>query len=112
MCIRDRIDIGISSILFNIKDFKFPLFLKLNESDLVQYEGTYSAPNFPMKITITKVGTDLKAQGTDQPSFPLTALGKDKFGFTPADFTITFSPEKKTATIVQSGETIVLTREN
>lgn len=108
---RNEISNTVDSILFDVKDFKFPEFYKADEKKLSKYEGTYSSEDFPLKITITKNGDELKAQGTGQPSVPLTALEKDKFGFKPADFTIEFYPENNTATIIQYDEKYILTKE-
>lgn len=106
------ISIGVLSIIFDVKDFKFPEFYSADAENLSQYEGTYSKADFPLKITITKSGTELKAQGTGQPSFTLTPIAKDKFGLKEIDFEITFDVNKKTATIIQNGQTFVLTKES
>lgn len=42
-------------------------------------------------------------QATDQSSFSLTPISKDKFGFPAAGITIIFSPEEKTFILQQGG---------
>ena len=48
-----------------------------------------------MKITITKDGNTLIAQGTGQPAFPLEATDKDKFKFDQAGAKFEFNPTGK-----------------
>ena len=75
---------------FEQKGMKFELVLKdLSKSnelpnekveaeinqDLDQYVGTYQSPKLPMDLAITKKENALIAQGTGQPSFPLTTDG-------------------------------------
>ncbi len=57
---------------------------------LNKYEGVYSAPDFPMKLTIRKTGTGISGQGTGQPEFPLTAVNYTTFKFDPIGLELTF----------------------
>ncbi|MFP4470875.1 MAG: serine hydrolase domain-containing protein, partial [Bacteroidales bacterium] len=78
---RNDILIGVLSIYFG-REYDLPEFkpaLKLSADVLEQYTGTYSAPDFPLKITFTLDGNVLMAQGTGQPSFALEAFEPDKF---------------------------------
>ena len=103
----DSLFIGITSNGFNytmnnlvINTYKFskgaPITLpdltsvRLNEEELDNYIGVYSAPNFPLKITILTNSGNLMAQATGQPAFPLTAKSKQKFTFEDAGITIIF----------------------
>jgi len=69
------------------------------EAILSSYEGIYSAPSFPLKITIRKNGKRLSGQATGQSSFPLEAVSDTEFEFTQADLKIIFKKDHEGKTI-------------
>ncbi|MEX2512482.1 MAG: hypothetical protein WD398_06220 [Cyclobacteriaceae bacterium] len=84
--------IGALSIYFN-KPYTLPEFresLQLSSEELDVYLGTYSSPEFPLKITISKKGNTLIGQATGQPSFPLEAYDAHVFKFVQAGLTLEF----------------------
>ncbi len=104
--------IGLLSIVFNtpykIPDFKQVL---LKTEDLDQYLGVYSTPQIPLKVTVTKRGTTLVAEGTGQSAFDLDAGGNHKFTFDPAGIILLFDPAAGQMTLKQGGGTLLFTRE-
>ncbi|RYD99234.1 MAG: serine hydrolase [Sphingobacteriales bacterium] len=81
---------------------------------LSKYEGVYSAPDFPMKLTIRKTGTGISGQGTGQPEFPLTAVSESTFKFDPIGLELTFKNSADgvvTGMIVTQGKTFELKKE-
>lgn len=105
--------VGALSIYFG-KEYKLPVFEKeivLKSEDLDQYLGTYSAPNFPIKLTISKEGNLLKGQGTGQPAFVLECFETDKFKFDQANLKLIFYPAKNKMLLKQSGAEFELTKE-
>jgi D-alanyl-D-alanine carboxypeptidase len=95
------------------QDFKVPEFkaYKVESKDLDQYLGTYATTEIPLKLTITKEGDVLFAQGTGQPSFPLDATGKNKFTFDKVGVVMEFNPETKTLLLTQRGKELKFTKE-
>ncbi|MCL9805007.1 beta-lactamase family protein [Flavobacterium amniphilum] len=93
---------------FEVPDFKA---YKVESKDLDQYLGTYATTEIPLKLTITKEGTVLFAQGTGQPSFPLDATGKHKFTFDKVGVVMEFNPETKTLLLIQRGKELKFTKE-
>ena len=71
------ISITVLSAVFN-KEYSIPEFStsKFSSEDLDKYLGVYSSSQIPLKITITKKGSVLIAQGSGQPSFVLERLKK------------------------------------
>lgn len=70
--------------------------IKVPVSILSTYEGTYSAPDFPLDIRIfTKNGT-LYGQATGQPAFPLAAHSNTEFSFSQAAISMEFFKEDST----------------
>lgn len=105
--------IGALSIYFG-KAYDLPEFTEaivLMSEDLDQYLGVYSAPNFPLKLTLTKKNNTLIAQGTGQPSFPLECFAKNKFKFDVAKIELEFIPEDNKMILKQAGMTFELTKE-
>ena len=98
------IAIAVLSAVFN-KPFEIPEFktYHVTDADLDKYLGVYSSAQIPLKMTITKVNGKLFGQGTGQPSFPLEATGKDKFGFAQAGVVLEFNPTDKTMILKQGG---------
>ncbi|WP_327018739.1 serine hydrolase domain-containing protein [Croceibacter atlanticus] len=109
--------VTILNIAYN-KDVELPDFSEFNISSelLSQYEGTFSSPSFPLKITISSDGNSLKAQATGQGAFPLTAKSKTQFEFSGAGIKIMFDKLEegiyKEFTFTQAGQQFTLTRED
>ena len=107
-------EIGIAALsdCFD-KPFTLPSFyaVELTSADLDKYLGTYSNPEMPIKIVITKDALSLIAQATGQQSFSLDATGKDTFEFSPAGVEIQFIPEKNLLILKQGGGEFTFTRE-
>src|SRR5690606_26352960 len=94
---------------YTLPEFKEPLALSPEELD--PYLGVYSAPGFPLKITITKKGNTLMGQGTGQPEFPLTAIEPHVFTFEQAKLRLEFLPAESKMILLQGGARFELTRE-
>lgn len=88
------------------KPYQIPVFktVDLKTGDLDALLGKYSSKDMPLKITITKSGTTLIAQATDQPSFPLDAISKDEFKQEQYDVLLKFNREKREMTLTQGGK--------
>jgi CubicO group peptidase (beta-lactamase class C family) len=106
------ISIAVLSAVYN-KPYEIPVFttFSLTSENLDKYLGVYASKQIPMKITITKEGNTLIAQGTGQPSFPLEATDKDKFKFDQAGAKFEFNPNEKTMILFQGGGQITFTKE-
>ncbi len=106
--------IGALSIFCSL-DYTLPEFepaLEVSSEDLDVYPGVYGAPDFPLKITITKKGSTLIGQATGQSVFPLEAYEKHKFKFEQAMLTMEFLPEEHKMILRQGGQTFTLIKEN
>lgn len=108
----DKIKDNALHIYFN-DPFAIPEFktITLKTEDLDKYLGVYSSPQLPLKITITKVNTTLKAQATGQGQFSLDALASDKFGFDPSGIVMEFEPAKNQFILKQGGGTFLFTKD-
>ena len=108
----NQILIALLSAYFN-KDFQIPSFteIALNTEELDQYLGVYAAPNFPMKITITKKENILIAQATGQGPLELKATAKNIFEFIAAGIVLEFNPTTKQMVLKQGGGKYLFTRE-
>jgi D-alanyl-D-alanine carboxypeptidase len=106
------ISIAVLSAVYG-KPYEIPVFTtySLNSEDLDKYIGVYFSTQIAFKITITKEGNALIAQGTGQPPFPLEASGKDKFKFDQAGAKFEFNPTEKTMLLLQGGGQIKFTKE-
>jgi D-alanyl-D-alanine carboxypeptidase len=106
------ISIAVLSAVYD-KPYEIPVFTTFNltSDDLDKYLGVYASKQIALKITITKNGNTLIAQGTGQPSFPLEATEKDKFKFDPAGVKLEFNPTEKTMILFQGGGQINFTKE-
>lgn len=106
----DGIMIGILSIYYKMP-YRFPNLKTavVELSILKKYEGIYSDPNFPMKISIKEEKGVLICQATGQSSFPLNPLSDTNFNFEPAGLELVFSPNAMT--ILQGGNEFKLTKE-
>jgi Beta-lactamase class C and other penicillin binding proteins len=105
--------IGALSIYFG-KEYQLPQFkesLTLTTEELDKYLGTYSTNAFPLKLTISRNGNILIAQGTGQPSFPLECTEKNKFKFDQARLELEFIPAENTMILKQNGMTFEMKRE-
>lgn len=105
--------IGALSIYFG-EAYELPVFepaFEVKSEDLDQYLGVYSTPTFPLKLTITKKGSVLMAQGTGQPSFPLEASSEHTFKFDAARLQLTFSPKENKMLLEQNGAKFEMTKE-
>jgi CubicO group peptidase (beta-lactamase class C family) len=108
----NNISVAVLSAVYD-KPYEIPTFTAFNltSEDLDKYLGVYSSSQIPLKITITKEGSTLIAQGSGQPSFPLEATGKDKFKFDQAGAEFEFNPNEKTMVLFQGGAQIKFTKE-
>jgi D-alanyl-D-alanine carboxypeptidase len=108
----DKIKDDALHIYFN-KPFTIPDFKTkgLKTEDLDKYLGVYSSTQLPLKITITKDNTTLKAQATGQGQFGMDAIGQDKFSFDPAGIVMEFEPAKNQFTLKQGGGTYLFTKD-
>ena len=108
----NNISVAVLSAVYD-KPYEIPTFTAFNltSEDLDKYLGVYSSSQIPLKITITKEGSTLIAQGSGQPSFPLEATGKDKFKFDQAGAEFEFNPNEKTMVLFQGGAQIIFTKE-
>lgn len=104
--------LGLLSILYD-RDFEYPKFTTYvtEASDLASYAGVYGAPNFPLKLTISVEGNQLKAQGTGQPSFILKAVDQHQFEYKAARLEITFVPAYNKMLLTQGGQLVELLKE-
>lgn len=84
--------------------------IKVPLETLEKYVGTYQSDDFPMDIKIMIKGSELFAQGTGQPPFPLMAVAQDKFTFSLAEIVIEFDIEKRQLTITQRGQPRIMSK--
>lgn len=106
------ISISVLSAIYD-KPYEIPVFttFTLTSEDLDKYLGVYASKQIPMKITISKDGNTLIAQGTGQGAFPIEAIEKDKFKFDQAGAKFEFNPTGKTMILFQGGGQINFTKE-
>lgn len=107
------ISIAVLSAAYD-KPYEIPEFTTFNltSEDLDKYLGVYASKQIALKITITKDGNTLIAQGTGQPAFPLEATGNDKFKFDQAGAKFEFIPTEKTMVLFQGGGQISFKKED
>ncbi len=108
----DNISIAVLSAIYD-KPYEIPVFTTydVTSEDLDKYLGVYASKQIALKITITKDGNTLIAQGTGQPALPLGATEKDKFKFDQAGAKFEFNPTEKTMILFQGGEQINFMKE-
>ncbi len=108
----NNITIAMLSAVYN-KPYDMPAVneYEVAPSDLDLYTGVYSSAALPIKLTVTKKGEGLTAQGTGQAAFPLEATAKHKFRFDQAGIKMIFDPAKKTMVLQQGGGEYEFTRE-
>lgn len=105
--------VAVLSIYFE-RDYQFPEFEEIEKLDaktLRQYTGTYSTPEFPIKLTISHKNGILIGQGTGQPPFQLTPTGEHRFSFKPAGLQLEFNPSENQMILQQSGAEYVMVKE-
>ena len=118
--------IGFNDILIHVmnicfgRDFELPNYdaqpIALDPTLLPAYEGTFAAPGFPMKITISSNGKRLIAQATGQGPIALTAYTKRDFRFNSAGIVMIFGEKNgkvdhSTFVLKQGGNQHKFTRE-
>lgn len=103
---------GVFDVYRN-KPFTIPTFESVDVSTEVldRYVGVYSSPGFPLKITVTREASTLKAQATGQGAFPLEATAPDKFKFDAAGIVMEFDAAKNQMTLKQGGRETVFNKE-
>lgn len=108
--LNDIIIAGLSA--YFDKPFTIPSFktITLKSEDLDPFLGEYSSKDIPIKITITKDGSTLIAQGTGQAAFPLEALSESTFEFKGAGIILEFNAAKKEMTLKQGGGKFLFTK--
>ena len=93
---------------FLVPDFKVAA---VDPSGFNAFEGTYSSPDFPLKITIKLEGNTLTAQATGQGSFPLEAVSETEFIFQQAGIRLIFNGAAGTFNLKQGSVDVIMTRE-
>lgn len=102
--------IGILNLLYG-KNYQYPSFdTGKSDAGMEKYTGEYETKEIPIPLTIFVKDGALFAQGTGQPEFPLTNIGKDKYQFEMAGIIILFIPEKKQMELTQGGKTYMLSK--
>ena len=106
------ITIAVLSAVYD-KPYEIPEFTTLNltSEELDKYLGVYASEQIALKITITKDGNTLIAQGTGQPAFPLEATAKDKFKLDQVGAKFEFNPTEETMVLFQGGGQFKFTKE-
>ncbi|PRP65911.1 serine hydrolase domain-containing protein [Nonlabens agnitus] len=106
------ISVAVLNAMYN-KPYEIPSFksYSLTTEDLDPYLGVYASSQIPIKITITKEGATLIAQGTGQPAFPLEATEKDTFKFDQAGAKFEFNPSENAMILFQGGGQILFSKE-
>lgn len=105
------INIAVLRCFYNIP-FDIPDFgaVVVSEEILDRYLGVYSSVQLPIKLTITREGDRLVAQGTGQAPFTLTPITVERFSFAPAKIVIEFNADKNTLQLNQGGGVYVMKR--
>lgn len=109
----NNILVGVLKIYFG-EEYELPEFteaIKVDETDLEQYVGTYSSTQIPMKIKIFIKEGKIFGQGTGQAEFPMEAYDVHKFRFEPAALTIEFKPDEDTFILNQGGAELIMKKE-
>ncbi|MGI4821659.1 MAG: serine hydrolase [Janthinobacterium lividum] len=110
----DDVTVGMLSTYFN-QPYKIPTFAASTfvptPADLDRYAGSYASTQLPLKITMTKDGTTLKAQATGQSAFPLEPVSQGIFKFDQAGVRVEFDSAKAAFTLKQGGKEYSFTKE-
>ena len=85
--------------------------IALQPEELEKYLGTYSSPDLPMKISISRVEGALVAQATGQSPIHLDAVGDDIFKADRLMLKLTFVPANDKMLLEQGGQKAELRRE-
>lgn len=95
------------------KSFKIPKFEKklTKVENTEQYLGTYSAPKFPLKITITANKGQLYGQATGQGEFKLDGYPNHVFRFEQAGIKMKFKPNEEIMLFSQGATKLKFTKE-
>ncbi|MDD2960723.1 MAG: serine hydrolase [Muribaculaceae bacterium] len=111
-CILNDVSINALCAANNV-NYEIPAFsaTSLTTDILDSYCGTYSTPQLPIKMIISRKDNMLIAQGSGQPSFPLEALTNETFEFKVAGIKITFLPQEKSLSLLQGGASFILKKE-
>lgn len=106
------ISIAVLSAVYNLP-YEIPTFntFNLTSEDLDKFVGVYSSEQIPIKITITKEGNTLIAQGSGQPAFPLEITDKNKFKLDQVGANFEFNSTKNTMILFQNGGKITFKKE-
>ncbi len=85
--------------------FEIPSFetIEVNPEELAQYTGLYVSNELPLSIRVFIENNTLKAQATEQPSFPLKGTQKDVFTFDNAGIVMEFKVKEKSMILKQRG---------
>ncbi|GAA0749776.1 serine hydrolase domain-containing protein [Gaetbulibacter jejuensis] len=108
----NSISVTIVNSLFN-KHFEIPDFrvYEPKAKELEQYLGVYSSNTFPVKLTVTRSGSQLHLQAPGDSVMNLQAVEKGEFIYEPAGIAIVFDVQKNQMHISQGGKTNVLDKE-
>lgn len=108
----NAISVAVLSAVFN-KPYEIPVVTTYDvaSEDLDKYLGVYAADQIALKITITKQGNILIAQGTGQPAFSLEATEKHKFRLDRVGARFEFDPTEKTMVLFQGGGKVEFRKE-
>ena len=93
-----------------IPEFKSYTYKNTTEA-LDALVGVYGSPDMPLKITITRDGTTLVAQGDGQSAFPLDAEARNIFRFDTAGIVLEFNPSESKMILKQGGRVFNFTKE-
>ena len=85
--------------------------ISLKSEDLDKYVGIYSSTMMPLKITVSKNGSELNAQATGQGAFPLSATETDTFVFNATGIVMVFNPSKNEFILKQGPGNYLFTKE-
>lgn len=93
------------SSYFN-KPFEIPTFesLAVASEILDAYTGIYTSEQIPIKIEVSKNGSQLVAKANGQATLPLEATSTTIFKFDQAGIVLEFSPANKQMTLKQGGK--------
>ncbi len=108
-----RIDVndiilGILNLYFGYP-YTIPSFSKITSSE--QFTGTYSASDFPLKISTSVESGNLYLQATGQSKIPMIRQSKTVFIYPTISLKIEFSPEKHQLKLTQNNKTHLLQQE-
>jgi D-alanyl-D-alanine carboxypeptidase len=106
------IAIAVLSTVYN-EPFELPKFntYEVSPEQLEVYVGNYTAPDFPLDISIFIEDGVLKGRATGQPAFTLDAVDEHQFEFVSAGIEMTFDPEENTLLFKQRGARVNFTKE-